>query len=106
MTTPFIQPGQPGGRDPIQGTQSTQSSSGNAKANKTDGPAFRVLLERLQAQAAELEETSRTLDDAADLPSAVDVARASLDDAVSLSDQLLEAFREARHQPDKGSDSE
>ena len=44
----------------------------------------------------ELEEKSTTVDDPEHLAEAVDIARASLDDAVSLSDQLLESFRSAQ----------
>ncbi len=66
-------------------------------AEKTSSSAaFQVLLERLQRRAAELEEASRTADDPARLAGAVDAARASLEDAQTLSDRLLEAFRGER----------
>ena len=61
-------------------------------------PSFQVLLERLQSKARELEETSRTLVKPEELAEAVESARASLEDAGSLSDRLLEAFRAARTQ--------
>ena len=67
-------------------------------AQKTANPAFSALLEKLQAQADRLAAESSSLSDAKDLAGAVDTARASLDDALSLSDKLLEAFREARQQ--------
>lgn len=63
-------------------------------------PAFEALFERLTARAAELEQKSRTLDDAADLPDAVDTARASLEDALHLGTELLEAFRAAQRAPE------
>lgn len=65
-------------------------------ADATATPAFHVLLERLQRHAAELEQTSRTVDDPARLAGAADAARASLEEAQTLSDRLLEAFRGAR----------
>ena len=67
-------------------------------APSESGAAFRALLERLEEHTRELEEKSQTLEDASGLAGAVDTARASLEDAVSLSDQLLEAFREANTQ--------
>ena len=92
MTTPFIQPGH--GAD---GVGRTPNAGARPETNKSGGVAFKALLERLQAQAAEREQSSRTVDGAAELSSAVDVARASLDDAMSLSDQLLEAYRHSKH---------
>ena len=99
MTSPFLQPG---GVDPTRGVQPTQptKSGGSENAQKSDGPAFRALLEKLQAQAAQLEQTSKSVEGAEDLPGAVDEAKASLEDAVSLSDQLLEAFRQSQVRPD------
>ena len=69
-----------------------------APADSGGGIAFRALLERLQTQADELDRKSQSVADARDLSGAVDVARASLTDAFSLSDRLLEAFREAHLQ--------
>lgn len=90
--TPAIQPS---GVDPIR---SKPEDDGKAKRTSTDGPAFHVLLERLQARAQELEKTSPNVNDPELLAGAVDTARASLEDALSLSDQILEAYREARQQ--------
>ena len=85
---------------PIQGPGETASpASRRAAASEKENPAFRVLLERLQEQAHELAEKSKGVDGAAELSGAVDVARASLDDALSLSDRLLEAYREAQYRP-------
>lgn len=66
-----------------------------AAARPESGVAFRALLERLEARTQELEEQGRTLDDASGLAGALSTARASLEDAVSLGDQLLEAYRES-----------
>ena len=59
-------------------------------------PAFEALLERLTSRAAELEEKSKTLDAPDELPGAVDAARASLEDALQLGSELLEAYRASR----------
>ena len=91
----------PVGSGPIQqaGTaQPGRSPSRAAGDSEAGSPAFRVLLERLQERARDLEQTSQTIEDPKQLAGAVDDARASLEDALSLSDQLLEAFREARQQ--------
>lgn len=79
--------------------------SGAAGPTSESGAAFRALLERLEERTRELSEHSRTLADASGLAGAVDTARASLEDALSLGDRLLEAYREARlqggaHTPD------
>jgi len=79
---------------PVDGAQA-QPSSKATDAKSKDNPAFRILLEKLQSQARELEEKSNTLEAPEHLAEAVDIARASLDDALSLSDQLLESFRSA-----------
>lgn len=63
-------------------------------------PAFEVMLERLTARAAELEEKSKTLATPEELPEALDAARASLADALTLGEELLEAFRAQQHGPE------
>lgn len=80
--------------DPIRPAQAPKSPA--AKADGVASPAFRALLERLEARADELAARSETLEDPALLPGAVDDARATLEDALSLGDRLLEAYREAR----------
>lgn len=59
-------------------------------------PAFHVLLERLQESARELQEKARGVEKPAELAGAVDRARQSLHDALSLGDRLLEAWRAER----------
>jgi hypothetical protein len=85
-----------------QGPSSVPESAPNApKAKKphTEGtPAFHALLADLQVQAQELRDTSAGVDDPTRLAGAVDRARESLEDALSLGDQLLEAYRESVHQ--------
>ncbi|MFT5291482.1 MAG: hypothetical protein ACI8QS_001836 [Planctomycetota bacterium] len=72
--------------------------TGAAKQSETEktGPAFRILLEQLQEKAAELQETSKDVGDPVELRGAIDTARATLEDALSLGDQVLEAFRSSR----------
>jgi hypothetical protein len=69
---------------------------------KTDanqgGPAFRALLDELEAKARELQDRSKSLDGPADLAGAARGAKATFDDALSIRDRLLEAYREARQQ--------
>ncbi len=81
-----------GGPGPIRGVEpATQKPATAPEA----GPAFRVLLEQLEQQAQGLTRASEGLDEPKELAGAVDRARATLDDALSLGDQLLEAFRAA-----------
>ena len=57
------------------------------------GPAFRALLDRLEAQAQGLADTSETIQDSAGLVDAVGQSERALEQARQLTDQLLEAFR-------------
>ena len=75
--------------NPIRRADAAQPARKTADAN----PAFQALLERLQKSAQELEATTESVADADLLAGAVDRARESLTDALSLSDQLLEAYR-------------
>jgi flagellar hook-basal body complex protein FliE len=59
------------------------------------GAAFQALLERLETQARELAAQSQTIESPEQLTGAVDRAHASLQDALSLGDRLLEAYRES-----------
>lgn len=74
--------------------QAQQQSADQAAS--AGGPAFRALLEQLQQKATDLQETSRGVDDPAELKGAVDSARATLEDALSLGDRVLEAYRGAQ----------
>jgi hypothetical protein len=93
----------PGPLDPKRGSiartgQVSPKAGARTSENKSDGVAFRALLEKLEEKARALEETSRTVDDAAHLAGAVEGARASLEDALSLGEELLESYRQSRHQ--------
>lgn len=79
------------GVGPIQGPGGKQKQAAEAGG----GAAFKALLDRLQDQARELQGASEGQLEAMDLASAVDRAHSSLQDALSLSDQLLEAYRES-----------
>jgi flagellar hook-basal body complex protein FliE len=78
----------------------TGPSSNASVSPAAAGAAFHALLEKLETHARELEVQSRSVENPKDLTGAVDRAHASLQDALSLSDRLLEAYREtlARNQ--------
>jgi hypothetical protein len=73
-------------------------------AEATGGPAFHALLEKLQQSARSLSADSEKVEKPDELSGAVDRARSTLNDALSLSDQLLEAYRQA--DLGKGSDGQ
>jgi len=64
------------------------------------GVEFRALLERLQARAHDLADESSRVQSPDELGRAVDTARASLKEALSLKDRLLEAYRQNQTQSD------
>lgn len=72
------------------------------QAEGTGGPAFRALLESLQEKSRSLSQDSQKLEKPEDLPDAMDRARSTLTDALSLSEQLLEAYRQAGLDRDNG----
>ena len=73
------------------------TSSSTSTAN---GAAFQALIEKLEAQARELQAESAKVSGPGDLAQAVDHAHASLQDALSLSERLLEAYRASMHATD------
>lgn len=92
---------QPSNNSPIQPTGPITPGSG-ARVDSTQrkgGPAFQALLDKLQEQARSLSADSEKVDKAEDLSGAVDRAKSTLTDALSLSDQLLEAYRQASTAP-------
>lgn len=83
---------------PIQGIRPASEPPRNAGGVEPQGGAqFRALLDRLQREATSLQRDSGELEDPAALAGAVDQAGSTLSDARSLGDQLLEAYRAARH---------
>jgi hypothetical protein len=82
---------------PIRGVaDASQGAHAKGRANSAGGPAFQALLEQLGAQAAGLRAAGEGDLEPQDLAGAVEDARASLEDAISLGDQLLEAYRAAQ----------
>ena len=91
-----VQPGKTAGNigDKIDGAGKSADS----------GAAFRALIEQLADRARELEKTSAKPVDATELAGAVEEAHDSLRDALSLSAQLIEAYRaNALQLPRRGS---
>ena len=94
----MAEPIRPTGPNPAHAADPSSGAQPRPAESPVDAkPAFRALLERLQEKARSLEEKSKVVDDPAGLAGAVDAARSSLDEAVSLGEQLLEAYREAEH---------
>lgn len=62
------------------------------------GVVFRALLEKLEVQAQELKNQAGGVEKADDLAGAVGQAQESLEQALSLSDRLVEAFRQSLQQ--------
>lgn len=81
----------PGALQPGAPARSTRDAS------SASSPAFEALLERLTARAADLDARSREVARPEDLPGAVDAARASLEDALTLGERLLEAYQAEQH---------
>ncbi len=79
------------GAAPIKG-------AGSKVESKEQGVAFRALLEQLEQKARVLEEQANGVDDAVNLAGAVEGAKASLADALSLGEELLETFRQSQQQ--------
>ena len=84
----------PSAASPISSARAQPAAARPSSADvATQGAAFKALLDRLETQARELAEKSDRVDGPNELASAVDHAHASLQDALSLSEQLLEAYR-------------
>lgn len=79
-------------------TSKVSGTSTDSNAEAEGAPAFRALLDKLQEQAKSLQADSESLDKPEELSGAVDRAKSSLSDALSLSDKLLEAYRGAMQQ--------
>jgi hypothetical protein len=78
---------------------SVERATGDASAPRSatsSGAAFRVLLEKLEDQAAGLQKTSERIEKPEELAEAMTLARESLAQAFELRDQLLEAWRASR----------
>lgn len=84
----------------VQGPGPAQSIE--APSDPKAGLAFKALLERLEEETRRLAKASDGVQGARDLAGAVDVARESVEEAIQLGDQLLEAYRAARQQAETG----
>jgi hypothetical protein len=98
---PPIHPKNPAGPDPVRGGQPADQTRRSGDKGPVS-PAFQVLLERLTARMGELEQKKEGADAPEQISEAMDTARASLEDALSLSEQLLEAFRETERRRGAG----
>jgi len=92
-----------GGPAPSDPSARPSSAASDARAA---GPAFRALLEQLEEKARMLQDDAAGVRDAERLAGAVDTARASLEDALSLSDRLLESYRQSVQQAKGGGEPE
>jgi len=89
-----------GGPDSIPG-----AVPGASPAKKTEGGAqFQAMLDRIEQRARELSATSNDAIEPEALAGAVDRARESLEDVLTLKEQLLEAYRQAQSQRPDGGD--
>ena len=82
--------------DPRIQSSAEATVEGAARAQQSDakaGAAFRAVLERLEEKTRALGEASENLDDPSRLGDAVLSARASVEEAVSLGTDLIEAYR-------------
>ena len=77
---------------PAQGVTRDNAAKPTTKTPET-GAAFKALLDQLADRARELEKTSTKPVDASGLAGAVEEAHGSLQDALNLSSQLIEAYR-------------
>jgi len=73
-------------------------SGGSTSGASSGGAVFQALLDRLAQSAQRLEASEGAVTDADSLADADEDARSALTDALSLKDQLLEAYRQRRAQ--------
>jgi hypothetical protein len=91
------------GHAPAAGGPARAAGASNCPAAApASGVGFQALLESLETRARELRAQSAEVTDARSLSGAVDAARISLGDALTLSESLLEAVRQARQQGRQG----
>lgn len=88
-------------------TQGAGQAAGQTPASKASDPqsgaAFKALLERLEEETRRLAAASEGVSNARDLSGAVGRAGESIQHAVQLGDELLEAYRAAlQHEEDGG----
>ena len=87
----------------IQGVgKSSPTAPSKGVSSPENGARFRALLDQLQTQVQGLQKTGEGPLKPDELAGAVDQARTSLEDALSLKDQLLEAYRAAQQRSETG----
>lgn len=91
MTDPASSPLGPRGPQQVQPDAALPSTQRSADG----GAAFKALLEKLEGHAREARQTGN-VERPDELAGAADRAKASITDALSLRDQLLEAYRAAQ----------
>lgn len=98
----------PGGQRPdsIRGPKSTSQVEKRGDA-AVGGVAFRALLDKLEVQAQDLKTQADGVEGSDELAGAVGSAQQSLEQALEISNQLVEAFRQSLQQvseekPDDG----
>ena len=90
-----------GGLDPVSAPK-----LGAPEKDARGGVEFQAMLERLEERARELSASSNDALKPEELAGAVDRARESLEDVLSLKEQLLEAYRQAQSQRPHSGDAE
>lgn len=95
-----IQNGQGG---PVRGPEGVRKSgqvppSATTPSGSETRPAFKALLEKLEERARALQEETSRVEDSTRLAGAVEGARSSLEEALSLGEELLESFRQSQQQ--------
>ena len=83
---------------PIRGAGAgAPAAAPNKTAGGEDALAFKALLDQLEGRTRDLEQRSRKDLSQDELAGAVEQAKASLEQMLSLQDQVLEAWRAAQH---------
>jgi hypothetical protein len=73
-----------------------QPGAASSASKPSSGPAFRALMEKLAEQAKTLQRESESVANTDQLSGAVDLAGDTLRTALSVRDEVLEAFRQAQ----------
>ena len=85
------------------GVAGSRPGGPSGASDASSGAAFRVLLERLEKNAAALDKATEGLARPDQLGEAVENARVSVEEALALGSGLLEAFRAAQQRAAGGS---
>lgn len=93
----------PNGAKPVKGlAPASPAAPADGPRDAKAGAAFKALLERLEEGTRRLAKASDGVHGARDLAGAVDLARESIEEAMQLGDELLEAYRAARQRAETG----